>query len=193
MNEMNNAAEAVEMSPAQSGVQSHDTPETRTAKPVAEGPERETRAEEIVQIAMGWSSGASLMPLPGLDLAAMLGVQIKMLSAIAALYGIPFRSEMVRPLIAALISSGGAYALASPAASLVKLVPIVGPLASAVAMPSLAVASCYATGRVFIEHFESGGTFLNFNPVKARASYAEKMKAVVKRKKTATAEAVATA
>jgi uncharacterized protein (DUF697 family) len=143
--------------------------------------EKARHADEIVQIALGWSSGAGLIPVPVLDLAAMLGVQIKMLKSIADVYELPFRREMVRPLVVALVSSGGAFALATPLASLLKLVPFVGTAFSTVATPSLAVASCYATGKAFIRHFESGGTFLNFDPAKARAYYTQQLKAAVKR------------
>ena len=38
-------------------------------------------------------------------------------------------------------------------------------------MPVLAGAATYAVGKVFIQHFESGGTFLNFNPESVRGYY----------------------
>jgi hypothetical protein len=44
-------------------------------------------------------------------------------------------------------------------------------------MPAVAAASTWATGKVFIRHFESGGTFLDFDPAKARAYYAEEYEA----------------
>ena len=40
-------------------------------------------------------------------------------------------------------------------------------------MPALAGASTYAVGKVFVQHFESGGTFLNFDPEDVRDYYAE--------------------
>lgn len=167
--------------PAAEAVASAPQPEAATVAAQAGGEAAELsanarRAGEILQIGMGWSSGAGLLPVPGLDLVAMLGVQLRMVHAIAGVYQVPFKREVARPLLLALISSGGAYTLASPAASLLKLVPVVGLLASAVAAPSLAVASCYATGKVFIQHFESGGTFLDLDPAKARKYYAEHFK-----------------
>jgi hypothetical protein len=38
-------------------------------------------------------------------------------------------------------------------------------------MPTLAGASTYAVGRVFIQHFECGGTILSFDPEKVRAHF----------------------
>ena len=40
-------------------------------------------------------------------------------------------------------------------------------------MPVFAGASTYAIGKVFIQHFESGGTFLDFEPAKVRAYFSQ--------------------
>ncbi len=40
-------------------------------------------------------------------------------------------------------------------------------------MPILCGAATYATGKVFIQHFASGGTFLTFDPAKVKAHYAQ--------------------
>ena len=132
----------------------------------------EARALAIVRSYYGWSAAAGLVPLPVIDLAAIVGVQVKMLSAIAELYEIPFDAKMVRPLVVALVSGTGGWLLAGSAASLVKAIPGIGLLLGLAAHPALAAASCWATGRVFIMHFESGGTFLDFNPAEMRAYYA---------------------
>lgn len=139
--------------------------------------DRAAAASAIVRSYMGWSTGAGLLPVPLLDIALIVGVQVKMLHDMAKLYGVPFRANMVRPLIVTLLSGGGACALAPPAASLVKTIPVVGMLAGALTLPALAAASCYATGRVFIQHFESGGTFLDFDPARVRAFYEQQFNA----------------
>ncbi len=146
---------------------------TSTLEPSA----NEIKAMAVVRSYMGWSTGAGLLPLPGLDLAAIIGVQVKMLQSMAGVYGVPFQTNMVKPLIVTLLNGGGAYMLAAPAASLLKVVPLVGSIAGMLTMPALAAASCYATGKVFIQHFESGGTFLDFDPVKVREYYAQQFSA----------------
>jgi len=40
-------------------------------------------------------------------------------------------------------------------------------------LPAVAGASTYAVGQVFIQHFESGGTFLDFDPEKVKGYFAE--------------------
>ncbi len=138
---------------------------------VPDAAEKEARAMAIVRANLGWSAGAGLLPLPGIDVAAIVGVQVKMLHSIAQVYGVPFSASLVRPLVVALLSGGGSAVLAAMAASLVKGVPLIGAIGGLLAMPAFASASCWATGKVFIRHFESGGTFLDFDPAKARAYY----------------------
>ncbi len=59
------------------------------------------------------------------------------------------------------------------AASAAKAVPVIGQTAGVIAMPIVSGAATYAMGKVFIQHFASGGTFLTFNPEKVRNYYAE--------------------
>lgn len=134
--------------------------------------ETEGRSRAIVQSYVGWASAAGLLPVPVLDVSAILGIQIAMLKSVAAVYGVPFNRRMVKPLLVSLVNAGSAVVLAAPAASLVKFVPFLGSALGMLTLPALSSASCYATGRVFIAHFESGGTFLDFDPASARAFYA---------------------
>ena len=55
--------------------------------------------------------------------------------------------------------------------SLVKAIPVVGALAGAPAMVAVSGASAWARGNVFIRHFESGGTLLDFDAEKAKEYY----------------------
>jgi uncharacterized protein (DUF697 family) len=50
------------------------------------------------------------------------------------------------------------------AASALKTVPLLGMIASAFVMPVLSAGATYAIGKAFVQHFESGGTLLDFNP-----------------------------
>jgi uncharacterized protein (DUF697 family) len=147
-------------------------PPAVVAAPTVVASGREARAFAIVRSYFGWSAAAALLPLPLLDLAAIVGVQVKMLEEIARLYRVPFDGKMVRPLIVALVSGTGGWFLAGMAASLIRAIPGGGFVLSLLTEPALATASCWATGRVFILHFESGGTFLDFDPAKMRAHYA---------------------
>ena len=127
--------------------------------------ENEQIAHNIVRRYMLWSAGAALVPLPILDMVAVSGVQLKMLAEISKTYQIPFAKSRVQAIVGSLIG----YILPHTFSvgligSLLKAIPGIGVL---VGVPSFAIfASAYtwALGRVFIQHFESGGTFLNFDP-----------------------------
>jgi len=133
----------------------------------------EAEALRIVHNNLAWSAGAGLIPMPMLDVAAITGVQLKMVKELADLYDIPFSANAGKSVIGALVSGGGSYLLAGPAGSLVKSLPVVGQIAGMLALPAIAVAATYALGKVFIQHFESGGTLLDLDPEKVRAYYQE--------------------
>jgi uncharacterized protein (DUF697 family) len=137
----------------------------------APAPQHEAEALKIVRSYCGWSAVAGLVPVPGLDLAAIIGVQVKMLGKLAELYHVPFDAKMVRPLIVTLVSGGSGWLLGGLTANLIKAIG--GFALALIAQPPMASASCWATGRVFIMHFESGGTLLDFDPAKMRAYYVE--------------------
>ncbi len=55
--------------------------------------------------------------------------------------------------------------------SFLKSLSPVGYVVNASLMPATTGASTYAVGKVFIQHFESGGTLLDFEPEKMRGYY----------------------
>jgi len=134
-------------------------------------PGKEAAAMHIVREYMGWSTGAGLIPLPLLDLAAISLVQLKMVHSLARLYGVPFQRGAAKSIIGALIGGGGTYVLAAPVASVIKTVPVIGTVAGVLTEPAIAAAASYALGKVFIQHFESGGTLLDFNVRTQRHQY----------------------
>ena len=121
--------------------------------------------------------GAGLIPVPLLDLATIAGVQLKMLSRLSQLYGISFSEHRAKNIIAALVGSVGTATLATGTiASMIKVIPGLGALASVAALPIVAGGSTYAIGKVFVQHFEAGGTFLDFDPAKTKQYFAEQFK-----------------
>lgn len=135
-----------------------------------------TRAESLVRKNVYICAAVGLVPIPVFDLVALTGLQLNMLYRLSKIYDIPFKQEAARSVLAALVGGGGSTALAqSVSASSVKSIPILGSIIGGVAMPVLAGATTYAVGKVFIQHFESGGTFLTFNPEKVK-DYFAKMK-----------------
>ncbi|MBI1390267.1 MAG: DUF697 domain-containing protein [bacterium] len=138
---------------------------------------REEQAQQIVKRNMYWAMGIGLVPAPAVDVIGVLAFQVKSIKELSDLYEIPFSEHKVKNILASLISGLGASSVAGLlAGSMMKLVPAFGPLASALAMPVSAGALTYAIGQVFIQHFECGGTLLDFNAKKIRAYFQEQFK-----------------
>jgi uncharacterized protein (DUF697 family) len=141
--------------------------EERIALPAPAAKEQE--ALRLVRRYMLFSAGAGLAPIPCFDLLAVTVLQARMLKKLCALYGMNYSKERARSLVAALI--GGTYA-GLIAGSMARFIPVVG-LVSLAAVPAASGALTYAVGRVFIQHFESGGTFLDLDPAKVSKYFAE--------------------
>lgn len=137
---------------------------------------REETAHHIIKKNMWWSGGLGLIPLPVVDLAAVTVVQLKMLNELCHLYNVPFRKDLGKNLLGALVGGMIPAYNSFGVATLVKLVPVVGPIAGAVTMPALSGASTYAIGKVFVQHFESGGTLLTFNAQKMKEYFQDQFK-----------------
>jgi len=119
------------------------------------------------------SAATGLIPVPLVDMAGFMAMQLMMLKKLCALYNIPFDSQRSKSAIAILASGISSTYLA---ASSTKLMPFIGAFSIA-AMPAVNGAFSYAVGRVFIQHFASGGTFLDFDPVKVRGYFDEQFRA----------------
>ena len=131
------------------------------------------RAEHTIKKYMYLSMGAGLIPLPVVDMAAVLGLQLRMVAVLARDFHQEFHHDKGKAFIAALVG-GTVPAAGGPAlGSLIKRVPVIGQTVGVLAMPALSGASTYAVGKVFAQHFASGGTFLTFNPAVMQKTYEE--------------------
>ncbi len=122
------------------------------------------------------SLGVGLIPMPVLDLVALTGIQLNMLRKLSKKFDVPFSKDKAKNLLGALIGGGLPVTFTPLIASLVKSIPIIGQASGAIAMPALAGATTYAVGKVFTQHFASGGTFLNFNPDEVKEYYEQMFK-----------------
>ena len=130
-------------------------------------------AKTIIRQNVLWAMGGGLLPFPVLDVVAITAAELKMLKELSALYGVPFREEQAKSILASLFTGLGApFVGAAVATSLAKAIPAAGYFGSLLAVPAFAGAFTYAVGKVFHLHFAFGGTFLNFNPRKVREHFA---------------------
>src|SRR5271155_1405219 len=125
---------------------------------------REAVASKLVERFALWSGVAGLVPLPVVDIVAVGGLQVQMLRRLSQIYDIEFSENRGKALIAALAGSMIPATSGIGAASALKFVPVIGTIAAIFVMPVLSAGASYAIGKAFIQHFESGGTLLDFNP-----------------------------
>ncbi len=138
----------------------------------------EEHVDRIVRNHVIGSMGVGLIPVPLVDLIGLTGIQLNMLRMLAKTYNIPFFKGMGKNIIGSLIGGGIPFTVGDILASLVKTVPVVGQTVGALTMPVVSGATTYAVGKVFVQHFASGGTFLSFDPEQVREYYAEMFRQV---------------
>lgn len=136
--------------------------------------DKEVAAMGKVRKYMYWSMGVGIIPVPLIDIASTTAMQLMMLRDISAIYDIPFSSNRGKSIIASLLGGMGSYSLARGiGGSVLKLIPFVGHVVGFVSFAIMSGATTYAVGKVFIQHFESGGTFLDLDPEEVKAYFAE--------------------
>lgn len=128
-------------------------------------------ANSVIRNHIIWSMGTGLIPLPVVDFFAVSAVQLDMVRQLSKIYDVDFKETEGKAVITSLTGSGLAQ-LGKRAA--IKLIPGVGSVVGGIAMSVLSGASTYALGEVFREHFETGGTFLDFDPGRLKKYYQEK-------------------
>ncbi|XYH99317.1 YcjF family protein [Sorangium sp. So ce1128] len=146
---------------------------------------RVSQAEAIIHRNVLWALGAGIVPIPIFDFVSITGVQVKLLKELSDLYGVSFTSSLAKKIVGSLLAGLGSVGLGTAIGfSISKFLPVIGTTLGAVSVPVFAGAFTHATGKIFMMHFESGGTLLDFNPQAMRAHFNleyEKAKASVGR------------
>lgn len=131
---------------------------------------RTQNANSVIKNHMIWSMGAGFIPIPIADLFAVSAIQLDMIRQLCKVYDIDFKETEGKAIITALTGSG----LARLGARAIKFIPGVGSVLGGVTLAVLSGGSSYAIGEVFKKHFETGGTFLDFDPSRLKKYYNEK-------------------
>lgn len=143
-------------------------------------------ANDIINNNIALAMGAGLIPLPWVDFAAITAVQLKLGKELADHYGVDYKEDQVKGVVVALIGAYTSTAAATTAGSaLAKTLPGLGSVIGFVTLPLVAGAITYAVGKVFVQHLDSGRTFLSLNAPDVEAGFlreVEKGKEVVSAK-----------
>lgn len=159
------------------------TPETvtATATPIAgaaaqahdnDHAARLANAQGIIRRNVLWALGAGVVPVPVMDVAAVMGVEMKLLRELSNLYGVSFTEGLAKKIAYSLLSSVGLVGIGSLiGGSLAKLIPVFGTTLGMVSVPVLVGAFTHGLGAALVMHFETGGTLLNFDAVAMRSYF----------------------
>lgn len=124
---------------------------------------REAAALQLVKRKMWWSAAVGAVPIPFVDFAAVTAMQLSMLRELCRMYGVDYREDRAKEWVGALV--GGV------APTVLKSVPLFAMTVGLISGPLFYGGSTYAVGRVFMEHFATGGTLLTFDAEKMRAYF----------------------
>ncbi len=128
-------------------------------------------SDKIIRNHIVWSMGAGLIPVPIADFFAVSAIQLDMVRQMCKLYDVDFKETEGKAVISSMTSSGLARLGARAA---IKFIPGIGTVMGGVTMAVMSGASTYALGEVFKKHFETGGTFLDFDTERLSKMYREK-------------------
>lgn len=155
--------------PAGTGTQNEDVKQAETVI----SQEQSADADDIIRKHCYAAAGVGLIPIPWVDFIGLTAIQMKMLHQLSQSYNIEFSEERGKAIIGSLVSGFLPVAIAAPVASLLKAIPLIGQTTGAITMSILGGSTTYAIGRVFNQHFASGGTFLDLDPAKVKAYFKE--------------------
>jgi uncharacterized protein (DUF697 family) len=125
---------------------------------------RHVRASKLVDRLSLCSGAAGLIPVPLVDMAAIAGVQLYMLRRLSEIYEIPFSDSRGKSIVASLAGAMAPASVATASGSVIKGLPGIGTVIGALTMPIASAGATWVIGKVFIQHFASGGTLLDFSP-----------------------------
>ncbi|MFH1804171.1 MAG: YcjF family protein [Pseudomonadota bacterium] len=149
---------------------------------------RQSRAQETVERHATYSAVGGFIPLPLVDIASVIAVNVSMLRSLSEYYDQPFERSRTVALVGAVATSllaSGSGAVTTWA--LARIVPGANVIGMAAASTMAAILT-RRLGGVFIAHFEAGGTIFDFNEDQLREAIdALRAASAQKRGKTAPA------
>jgi uncharacterized protein (DUF697 family) len=166
---MTETAEATP-SPAEATDETVTAATTPPAETTDDAHEAALDSEDVIKNHVIAAMAVGLVPIPGVDMAGMVGVQVSMVHQICGIYGVTLRENAARAAVLSLVGGVLPATLATGFVSALKIIPGLGSLSGAAGASLLGGAMTYAVGQVFHQHLEKHGSLIDFNTTKARAA-----------------------
>jgi uncharacterized protein (DUF697 family) len=156
------SSNVIEMTPKPDNDQTAIATPELSLQAAAAAARRRRKAIAIVERHANMSTLGGILPVPILNVAAITAVMVRMVRQLSHLYGVPFQRNRAHALVIGLMGGVMPTGLASAATSaLVYVVP--GANVLGLVVSSVTAGACARSiGRLFIDHFESGATLVDF-------------------------------
>lgn len=132
---------------------------------------RQTIAQNIVKTHIVAGMALGFIPLPVMDMVASSAVQANLLRNLCTHYTVDFDEHVSRCVLSSMLRGALPVLMVLGLSSVVKIIPGLGTLGGGISMTLLVGATVYASGQVFIRHFEAGGSLQNFNSLHWQAFF----------------------
>jgi len=132
--------------------------------------------DEILRNHVWASMGVGMIPVPVADIAGLMGVQLAMIKKLAGLFQVEFFKEAAEKIIISFLGYSLFSGMIPIALSAIKAIPFIGQTIGSIISPAFCGASTYATGKVLIFHFQTGGAILSLDPKKMKEHYRQMFK-----------------
>lgn len=134
---------------------------------LARADQTQVEARGIIKSHMIGAMSIGFIPVPVVDGIALTDMQWNLICRLADHYGVPIQAAYRTMLISA-ITGTLPVLLAGLGCWVIKLIPGFGHIAGTAALANFGAAVTYATGTVFMQHFENGGTMRNLSTLELR-------------------------
>jgi uncharacterized protein (DUF697 family) len=126
--------------------------------------DRRQPAMTVVHKYCALSAGAALIPVAGVDSAVLAGLHVGVVKEVCDVYDVEFSQETAEKIV--LVISGLAVPSWISSIATRRALLLVAPparLIGMLGMSAMAVIVTYTIGRLFIQHFEQGGSLVDFD------------------------------
>ena len=155
-------------------VKEDDATDIEVTDPVLE---RHRVALSLVKRHAAMAAGTGLVPVMGLDIVALTGIELNLISRLCDLYGVKFTRQAGLNVCVSLLAGMAPVALLTMTASLVKVVPVAGTLRGGNRHVGQRRGDRLWARPCDGQTFESGGNLLNFDSKKTKAYFREHVEA----------------
>lgn len=126
--------------------------------------EKLQKSNSIIQNHVLMSGAAGYIPVPIFDALGVTAVQVKMIKEMADHYEDPTHSsQLTKRIISTILTSYFGKTVGVKAVSMLKFIPVVGPVIGGTSVAIAHGATTYALGKTIQNHYEAGGTLENLD------------------------------